>query len=178
MSQFRSVHAHARLLADLLRSTRPTSTHFGTVMVSCENSFTLTFCIAGLGVPKTKIWQVLQDMGQQDCGATDLNIIPMIYGERHNPSQKASVTNITPLNTNLGSVYRALCQGIITNLHTMMSHNFLLAAGVKRIVGSGTAIIKNSILSTEIRALYKLPLVLSEGSDADAAVGAALAVLL
>lgn len=60
----------------------------------------------------------------------------------------------------------------------MMSQNFLLAAGVKRIVGSGTAVIKNSILSTEIEALYKLPLVLSEGSDADAAVGAALALLL
>ena len=128
-------------------------------------------------MPKTKIWEVLQNVGQ-DYGTTDLNILPTIFGERHNPSQKAAVTNITPLNTNLGSVYHALCRGIITNLHNMMSQNFLLAAGVKRIVGSGTAVIKNSILSTEIEALYKLPLVLSEGSDADAAVGAALALLL
>ena len=59
----------------------------------------------------------------------------------------------------------------------MMSQDVLLAAGVKRIVGSGTALVKNSVLQKEIEKLYMLPLVLCKGSEADAAVGAALAML-
>ena len=53
-----------------------------------------------------------------------------------------------------------------------------MAAGVKRIICSGTAVMKNSIVRREIEMQYKLPLVMSEGCEADAAVGAALALLL
>lgn len=130
----------------------------------------------GLGLPEDKIWDKLNYLSQEDCGS-DLVILPTIFGERHNPSQRASVTNITALNTTLGSVYNALCKGVITNLHGMMSQDCLLAAGIKRIVGSGTSLMKNSLLRQQIEEQYKLPLILSEGSAADAALGAALALL-
>jgi sedoheptulokinase len=58
-----------------------------------------------------------------------------------------------------------------------MSQDFLMAAGVQRIVGSGTAIMKNTIMQKEIENQYKLQLSLCQGSEADSAVGAALAVL-
>ena len=87
------------------------------------------------------------------------------------------MSNITALNTTLGSVYSALCKGVIENLHSMMSQDCLLAAGIRRIIGSGTAITKNILLQEHIRQQYKLPLELSEGSHADAATGAAYAML-
>ena len=131
---------------------------------------------SGLGVPSHKIWDRIHALGVESAD-TDIQITPTIYGERHNPNQRGCVENITPLNVSLGSVYTALCRGLINNLHGMMSQDFLLAAGVQRIVGSGTAIMKNTIMQKEIENQYKLPLNLCEGSEADSAVGAALAVL-
>ncbi len=132
----------------------------------------------GLGVPEAKIWERIHCLGEDyiQNGDDPLSISPTVYGERHLPNQRASVSNITPFNTTLGSVYSALSRGLITNLHSMMSQDFLLAAGVQRIVGSGTAVVKNKKIQQEIEQQYKLPLVLSEESEADAAVGAALAV--
>ena len=45
-----------------------------------------------------------------------------------------------------GSVFAALCRGLITNLHNMMSQDVLRRNGVQRIVGSGTALVKNKLL--------------------------------
>ena len=111
---------------------------------------------------------------KQDTEETDLRICPIIFGERHNPSERASVTNITNRNTTLGSVFYALCQGVISNLHSMMSQHHLLAAGIKRIVCSGRAAIKNPLIQDQIRSHYKMPIELCQ---ADAAVGAAHAIL-
>ena len=156
--------------------------------------------IEGFGVPETKIWDKLHAISDSDTGtsqknnhistnatnntmphsssATDCELIitPTLFGERHCPGQRASVSNITSQNTTLSSVYAALCRGVIDNLHSMMSQDFLLAAGVSRIVGSGTTILKTAALRREIEKSYKLPLILCEGSSADAAVGAALSV--
>ena len=132
--------------------------------------------LVGFAAPETKIWEKLQSLGEEDPG-TDLQIVPTLYGERHSPNQRASVANITLSNTSLDDVFCALCKGIIGNLHSMMSQDFLMAAGVQRIIGSGTAIVRNSALRREVEKQYKLPLVLSEDSDADSAVGVAIAVL-
>ena len=111
-----------------------------------------------------------------DCTETDLQVCPTLYGERHDANQRATVSNITLHNTTLGSVFYALSRGIINNLHSMMSQDFLLAAGVKCIVGSGTAVIKNKIIQREIEQQYKLPLSLGNETHADAAIGAAMAM--
>lgn len=148
----------------------------------CENKtcpynvLMLSGFVAGLGVPEAKIWERIQSLAVE-CRETDLTICPTLFGERHNPSQRASVNNITALNTTLGSVYSSLCRGVIDNLHSMMSQDCLLAAGIHRIIGSGTAIVKNVLLQEQIRQQYKLPLELCEGSQADAAIGAAYAML-
>jgi sedoheptulokinase len=127
-------------------------------------------------VPKNQIWDKVTALGVES-EATDLVISPTIYGERHMPSLRGTVSHITPLNTGLGSVYRALSNGVIQNLHGMMTQDFLLAAGVTRIIGCGTALCKNKVLQEQVKHMYKLPLVISEETDADAAVGAALAVI-
>ncbi len=65
--------------------------------------------LTGVGVPDDKIWQRLHSLAEGST-QTDLVICPTMFGERHNPGQKASVTNITPLNCTLGSVFCALCR--------------------------------------------------------------------
>ena len=59
----------------------------------------------------------------------------------------------------------------------MMPQEVLSSNNIQRIVGSGTALMRNKLLQQEIERQYKLPLVMCEDSKADAAVGAALAVL-
>ncbi|XP_067422142.1 sedoheptulokinase isoform X3 [Emydura macquarii macquarii] len=106
---------------------------------------------------------------------TRLSICPTIFGERHMPERLASVTRITASDLSLGHVTRALCQGIIQNLHSMMPFQHLKEAGVKRILGSGSALSKNEVLRQEVEKMFPFPVIY--GKDVDAAVGAAIVML-
>ena len=60
----------------------------------------------------------------------------------------------------------------------MMPRALLEIAGVKRIVGCGSALVKNNLFSEAISDIYSLPLVIqSNMNSSDAAFGAALAVI-
>ncbi|XP_051891866.1 sedoheptulokinase isoform X2 [Pristis pectinata] len=76
---------------------------------------------------------------------TDLVVQATVFGERHLPSRLASVTNISPSNLSLGHVTRALCRGIVDNLHAMLPCQRLAESGVRRIVGSGSALTRNQV---------------------------------
>ncbi|KAF2366365.1 Carbohydrate kinase FGGY N-terminal [Trinorchestia longiramus] len=102
-------------------------------------------------------------------------INPTLFGERHAPEVNGSVRNIHCGNLKLGQVMRALCKGIVANLHSMMPRSVLQAAGVTRIVGGGSALTRNPLLLEELQALYKLPVTLD--SRGDAAFGAAVAAI-
>jgi len=49
-----------------------------------------------------------------------LQVLPLIYGERHSPRAAASVDNIRPGNVKLEHVIQAICWGIVVNLKNMM----------------------------------------------------------
>jgi hypothetical protein len=51
----------------------------------------------------------------------------------------------------------------------------LVASGIERIIGIGSALTRNKVLQKEVRNWYKLPVDLM--SAGDAAMGAALAVI-
>ena len=127
-------------------------------------------------MPTTDIWTKVNSLADESQD-TDLTVSPTLFGERHEPSLRGSITNITSTNTSLGSVYLALNRGIISNLHSMMSREFLLANGITRIAASGTAVGKNAVLAREIERQYRLPVVVSDSKQVDAAVGAALAMI-
>ncbi|XP_077996297.1 sedoheptulokinase-like [Glandiceps talaboti] len=129
----------------------------------------------GHGIPQQDIYNKLLSSAQdtKDC---DLVISPTIFGERHVPNQRASVMNITAENVGLGHLGRAVCRGIISNLYNMMPREFLVESGVNRIIGSGSALIRNKVLQEEIEALFQLPVIYGQGGDA--AVGAALSQTL
>ena len=54
------------------------------------------------------------------CNSTSLKIVPTLLGERHDPEQNAIVQNITIGNISLGEVFKAVCKGIIENLHRLV----------------------------------------------------------
>lgn len=103
---------------------------------------------------------------------SDLRVRPTILGERHNPMCLGQVTNISSANFSLGHVTRALCCGILDNMASMMPADLLQQAGVRRIVGSGSAIARNQVLRQEVERAFPLPVVY--GQNADSAVGVAM----
>lgn len=136
----------------------------------------LSFNISGLGVPESKIWERITALAQDDSSAdSPMEILPILYGERHLPGDRAVVRNIDPHCLGLGKVSRSLFRGVIANLKTMMPRDVLIEAGITRIIGSGTALTRNPNLQKELETQYDLPVTYGTGSDA--AVGVAYAVL-
>lgn len=56
-------------------------------------------------------------LSNKENATTDLKIQPTLLGERHLPEISATVSNINIGNLGLGQVFKALCQGIISNVH-------------------------------------------------------------
>ncbi|XP_008197907.1 sedoheptulokinase isoform X1 [Tribolium castaneum] len=130
----------------------------------------------GFSVPQSKVWEKVISLGLEENSVSDLKISPTCLGERHAPNVTASVTNINIGNLELGKVFRALCNGLLVNLHSMMPRDILQNAKITRIVGNGSGLSRNKVLQNEVLNLYKLPLVFTTGGDA--AKGAAMAMNL
>ena len=64
-----------------------------------------------------KVWERLIAAGSDDAAVSNMTIVPTLLGERYAPDLTASVTGITLDTLHLGSIFRALCSGIIKNLH-------------------------------------------------------------
>ncbi|KFO20373.1 sedoheptulokinase isoform X1 [Fukomys damarensis] len=128
----------------------------------------------GLDVEETTVYSRLIHAAVQQRD-TCLTITPTVLGERHLPDQLASVTRISSSDLSLGHVTRALCRGIVQNLHSMLPFQQLKEWGVERVKGSGSALSRNEVLKQEVQRAFPLPV--SFGQDVDAAVGAALIML-
>ncbi|XP_041864968.1 sedoheptulokinase [Melanotaenia boesemani] len=103
---------------------------------------------------------------------SDLMVSPTLLGERHSPLCLGQVTNISTSNLSLGHVIRGLCRGVLTNITSMMPAETLQQAGVRRIVGSGSALNRNEVLKQEVEKAFPLQVVY--GQNADSAVGVAM----
>eukprot|EP00062_Callorhinchus_milii_P011678 gi/632957876/ref/XP_007894724.1/ PREDICTED: sedoheptulokinase [Callorhinchus milii] len=111
----------------------------------------------------------------RDLPHTDLTIQPTLLGERHLPGQLASVLNISPTNLSLAHLTRALCRGVVENIHSMLPCRQLVEAGVRRILGSGSALLRNEVLRQEVEKAFPLPIQYEQ--ETDSAFGAALAMM-
>lgn len=138
---------------------------------SVSNRMYLLFNLIGLEVSEYGIYSQLIESGLTHPN-TDLTVTPTLLGERHDPSALASICQISPTNLSLGDVTRAVCRGIIQNMATMMPPENLQAAGVKRIIGSGSALSCNAVLKQEVEAVFPFPVVY--GKDVDSAFGVAM----
>jgi len=129
-----------------------------------------------LGVPveKEKVWDCLLQRGKDAASTTGMTIVPTLWGERHDPQSKASVRDIQMGSLGLGSIMRSLCRGLVENLASMLSASQLREAGIRRLLGSGGALARNSLLQKEVSDVYQLPLTMV--GEREACLGAALAV--
>ena len=139
----------------------------------------LTSWMKDLGVndslPSTdEIYQRILNFAEKK-GSTSLKVVPTFWGERHIPDQRGHMTNVTPENISLGDIGVALSRGLVENVQKMMSREFLQLHGVQRIVGTGSALMRNQVIQKQVEQVFGLPLVLRE--NVDASTGAALAVL-
>ncbi|XP_063811895.1 sedoheptulokinase isoform X2 [Pseudophryne corroboree] len=103
---------------------------------------------------------------------THFTIRPTLFGERHAPESFASVSNVTSTELSLGHVTRAMCRGIIENLHSMLPAHRLKESGIKRIIGTGSALARNAVLKQELERIFPFPVVYRK--DIDSALGAAM----
>lgn len=71
-----------------------------------------------------KVWEKILDLSIEDSAVTELKIQPTLLGERYSPELSACVTNINIGNIGLGQVFRALCVGLLQNLHRFLSSIF------------------------------------------------------
>ncbi|XP_063258814.1 sedoheptulokinase isoform X1 [Prinia subflava] len=104
-----------------------------------------------------------------------LSVHPTVFGERHLPELLASVSSIGASELSLGHVTRALCRGLVENLCSMFPVQHLQEVGVRRVLGSGSALARNEVLRQEVERIFPFPVVY--GKDVDAAVGAAMVML-
>lgn len=129
------------------------------------------FYLIALEVNESRIYsQLIQSALAQPN--TDLIVTPALLGERHDPTTNASVSQISPSNLSLGHMTRAVCRGIIENLATMMPPESMQAAGVRCLIGSGSALSCNPVLQQEVERVFPFPVVY--GKDVDSAVGVAM----
>ncbi|XP_042298300.1 sedoheptulokinase isoform X2 [Sceloporus undulatus] len=146
----------------------------GNVMATFVNMLLRWMAELGIEASESDLYpQMIQAaLAQTDTG---LAICPTVFGERHTPERLASVTGIAASDLSLGHVTRALCRGVVQNLHSMLSSERLKEAGVKRILAGGSGLYKNEVMRQEVEKAYPFPVVY--GKDVDAAVGAALSVM-
>ncbi|XP_068186586.1 sedoheptulokinase isoform X2 [Antennarius striatus] len=112
------------------------------------------------------------------CGlsqeTSDLRVSPTLLGERHDPLRLGQIANISTSNLSLGHLTRALCRGVLDNITSMMPVERLQQAGIRRIVSSGSAVVRNQVLRQEVERAF--PLAVEYGQNADSAVGVAMVI--
>ncbi|KAE8622012.1 hypothetical protein XENTR_v10005061 [Xenopus tropicalis] len=130
---------------------------------------------AGLAIPSSASLYTRVIAAGLSQHETHLTIDPTLFGERHTPDRLASVSNITAAELSLGHATRALCHGIVQNLHSMLPSSRLQESGVRRIIGSGSALSRNDVLRQEVEKIFPFPVLY--GKDTDSALGAAMVMV-
>ncbi|XP_045473758.1 sedoheptulokinase-like isoform X2 [Harmonia axyridis] len=128
----------------------------------------------GIPIPQEKLYPKLIELSKGEKASSDLVVNPTCWGERHNPGLTASVSNINVGNLELGQIFKAICEGMIRNLHSMMPKEVLEQSNIKRIVCSGSGITRNETLQNAVKEIYGIPYKIAKSSDA--AKGAAMAM--
>ncbi|XP_063152070.1 sedoheptulokinase [Candoia aspera] len=146
----------------------------GNVMATFVNMVVGWMAELGLEVSESDLYRPMIQAALTQAD-THLDICPTIFGERHGPTASASVTGITASELSLGHVVRALCRGVVRNLHSMLPSESLKEAGAKQIVASGGGLCRNEVMRLEVEKAFALPVVY--GKVADAAMGVAAVML-
>ena len=70
------------------------------------------------------LWEKVLNLASNDSCTSLIDVKPTLLGERTNPYETASMSNIRLDNLKLGSVFRAICKGIAENLHKLFFKHY------------------------------------------------------
>ena len=59
----------------------------------------------GCNVPQSKIWSAALASGMKEEDSPTIDVIPTIFGERHNPDQRGTVCNINQVRILTSSIH-------------------------------------------------------------------------
>ncbi|GFO25253.1 sedoheptulokinase-like [Plakobranchus ocellatus] len=80
---------------------------------------------------------------------------PVFFGERHNVNMKASFSNLDYANLqNVGLLFRALSEGLVNHLASMVSLQYLTEQGITTLRVSGSVPTSNRIVMRRLKDLY------------------------
>ena len=128
------------------------------------------FLVTGI---EADVYEKLEEAGER-VPATDLRIMPLLYGSRNGAAPGGSIEGLTPENFTLGDVVRAYATGMALELFRMYEQlPAALRQGKREIVASGNGIRKNRLLRQEVERLFGLPVRVAD-SEEEAAAGAAM----
>lgn len=134
------------------------------------NAVKRTFTDFGMDAPsESELYRRIDELAMRSLDS-GLEFKPNFIGERHAPLQRASIEGIGLENFDTGSLAAALAAGIMSNMKSMMAPWALEGRG--RIMGSGNALRRLSIMKVQARKVYGLPLTVSDMRE-EAACGAA-----
>jgi sugar (pentulose or hexulose) kinase len=128
-----------------------------------------------LGLPPPPRDQVLARLDALGLAAEDRLVMqPHLAGERHDPALTGSITGLALSNGRLGEWARALARGIPACARAMMPPSAW--HGRQRVMASGNALRRSSLLRLMSEAELGLPLIVREPCE-EAATGAGLVAL-
>lgn len=81
---------------------------------------------------------------------TTLQISPIFQGERHDPSLKGSIQQMSLSNWSLGDIGAATVKGIVDNIFDRLPRNFFHRLKIQRCICTGTAVQRNSLFKSYI----------------------------
>ena len=93
-------------------------------------------------------------------------IHPVLFGERHDKSLKASVSGLDYASlSNVGLLFHSLSEGVVNHLHCMVSPEYLASQGIARLQVSGSVPTNNVVVIDRLRLLYSGRAHASENKD-------------
>ena len=132
---------------------------------------------ADVEIPEATIWSRLTELSTTGTASSypgpRLVISPRLYGERHAPDLTTSLSGLDCETGSMQTVFRAMCEGLVNNLHQMMPQSLLIESGIQRLVLSGSVVRRQPHVSACVEKAYA-PLTVVPGTDDDASLGAAL----
>ncbi|CAG2164862.1 unnamed protein product, partial [Oppiella nova] len=113
-----------------------------------------------------KILKLHESRAKDSVNMNEIIVKPTLFGERHNTRLKGSVENISN-SIKLNHIFEAFCGGLIDNIFSMMSIEYIMRAGVRRVIGTGSALFKNPIMTEILEKKLNIPVIYIDGNDAD-----------
>ncbi|CAL1543212.1 unnamed protein product [Lymnaea stagnalis] len=130
------------------------------------------------GINPDDLLPKLQELAEKQMNVNNTLIVrPIFFGERHNTGLAGHISGFNSTNfSDIGAIFKLLCEGVVDHLHDMVPLKFLLSRGINQLLISGSVPVNNPIVKQRLKQLYEdiaVTLDLKETDAVSSAIGAA-----